>query len=129
MKNLALLTCVIMLCVGCAGAGSMSPAAAFPGTILTDVTFPGANFNQTQYTFAKSDFEIVGPVTAEAESTSILGILASGDSGYGKLYANAKAQGADDVICVKVDTYYYNILALFSRVKTKLHGVGIRWKK
>lgn len=124
-----MLLIVALMFAGCAGVGSMPPSGAMPGTIVGDVTYPGTNFSGTQYQFTKGDFEIIGPVTAEAESTSILGILASGDSGYAKLYEKAKAAGADDVICVKVDTHYYNILAFYTRVNTKLHGVAIKWTK
>lgn len=128
MKKLALLA--LSLLVGCAGAGMMPPAGAYPGTIMIDSTFPGANFNATHYTFNKGDFQILGGVTSEANSSSILGIIASGDSGYIKLYEEAKKQhGADDVICVKVDTHYSNILGIISKVKTKLHGVAIKWTK
>ena len=128
MRHLALLT--LVMCVGCAGAGFLPPSGAHPGTIMESVTFPGENFNATHYTFTKGDFQILGSVTAEAESSSILGIIASGDSGYIKLYENAKQQhNADDVICVKVDTFYYNILGIISKVKTKLHGVAIKWTK
>lgn len=128
MKKMMLLACAFLF-VGCAGINGFGPAGAYPGGLIGDVTYPGSNFNATQYSFSKGDFEIIGPVTAEAESTSILGVISSGDSGYAKLYSQAKAQGADDVICVKVDTHYYNILTFYTRVKTKLHGVAIKWTK
>lgn len=127
MKKLALLA-LSMLIAGCAGIGGFGPSGAHPGTIITDVTFPAANFSGTTYNFNSADFKIKGPVTVEAESSSILGIISSGDTGYGKLYQTAKEKfAADDVICVKVDTHYYNILAVYSKVKTKLHGVAIEW--
>lgn len=126
MKKFALLA--LSLLVGCAGMAGFGPSAAHPGTIMTSTTYPGANFSATHYTFTAADFKIKGPVTAEAESSSILGIISSGDSGYGKLYELAKAnQNADDVICVKVDTYHYNILGIIAKVKTKLQGVAIEW--
>ena len=126
MKKFALLALTLM--IGCAGMGSFGPSGAHPGTIMTNMTYPGANFNSTTYNFTKGDFKILGTVTAEAESSSNLGILASGDSGYTKLYDEAKKQhNADDVICVKVDTHHYNILGIIAKVKTKLHGVAIEW--
>ena len=128
MKKLLILA--LSLLVGCAGMAGFGPGAAHPGTIMTSTTYPGANFNATHYTFGKSDFQILGSVTAEAESSSILGIIASGESGYTKLYEEAKKQhSADDVICVKVDTHHYNILGIIAKVKTKLHGVAIKWTK
>jgi flagellar basal body L-ring protein FlgH len=128
MKKLMLLAVALMF-AGCAMSGAMPPSGATPGSIVGDVTYPGVNFNSTQYQFTRADFEIICPVTAEAESSSILGIIASGDSGYARLYEKAKAAGADDVICVKVDTHYYNIFAFYSRVSTKLHGIAIKWTK
>lgn len=128
MKKLALLA--ISLLVGCAGFGGIGPSGAYPGTIYTQNTYPSANFSSTMYSFDKADFQILGSVTSEAESSSILGVVATGDSGYAKLYEEAKKQhGADDVICVKVDTMYFNVLGVISKVKTKLHGVAIKWTK
>ena len=128
MRKFALLA--LSLLVGCAGTGGFGPSGAYPGTIMNATTYPSENFSSTSYQFGKNDFQILGSVTAEAASSSILGIIASGDSGYVKLYDEAKKQhSADDVICVKVDTFYYNILGIISKVKTKLHGVAIKWTK
>ena len=95
---------------------------------MTDTTFPAyAKWGQVEY--KDKEFDVIGEVTAEVESKSILGILASGDSGYISLYKAAKSQGADDVINVKIDTHYSNILNCYSVVKTKLLGLAIKWKK
>ena len=110
MKKLIMLICAVGL-VGCAGFGGPGVTGAFPGTIMTNATYPGtAQWSEVSYKV--NDYEVIGEVNADAVSTSILGILASGDSGYIKLYKAAKAQGADDVINVKIDCKYYNILNL-----------------
>ena len=128
MKKMIMLLCAVIGCVGCAGFGGPGVAGAFPGTIMTDATYPGmAVWSRVNYNM--KDYEVIGEVTADAESTSVLGIIASGDSGYIKLYKAAKAQGADDVINVKIDCQYYNLLGLYSVVKNKLHGIAIKWKK
>jgi hypothetical protein len=127
MKNLCILVCAIAL-VGCAGFGGPSGVTgAFPGTIYTQAIYPAyASWGQVEY---KRDFDIVGEVNGDAESSSILGIICTGNSGYAKLYEAAKAKGADDVINVKIDTHYSNILGVYSKVITKLSGVAIKWKK
>ena len=125
-----MLLAAMVLVIGCAGMAGFGPSAAYPGTIMNNTTYPGANFNGTSYQFTKDDFKILGTVTAEAKSSSILGIIASGDSGYTKLYDEAKKQhNADDVICVKVDTHHYNILGIIAKTTTKMHGVAIQWTK
>ena len=127
MKKLIMLICAVAL-VGCAGFGGPGVSGAFPGTIMTNATYPGtAHWSNVNYNM--KNYEIVGEVNATAVSTSILGILASGDSGYIKLYEAARAQGADDVINVKIDCQYYNILNLYSKVTNKLRGFAIKWKK
>jgi hypothetical protein len=127
MNKLMLLALTLSL-VGCAGMAGFGPSAAHPGTIMTSTTYPGMVYGSTNYNFTTADFKIKGPVTVEAESSSILGIISSGDSGYGKLFQEAKDKmQADDVICVKVDTFHYNILGIIAKVKTKMHGVAVEW--
>jgi len=127
MKTLMMLVCAMSL-VGCAMYGGPGVSGAYPGSIITNATYPGAAA-WSDVNYDMRDYEIVGEVNADAESTSILGILASGDSGYIKLFQAAKAQGAHDVIGVKIDVHYYNILNLYSKVTNKLHGWAIKWKK
>ena len=128
MKKLMMLVLATVM-AGCAMfGGTGGPTAAWPGTIMNDTTYPGyAQWEQVDY--KARDFEVIGEVTAEVQSSSILGIICSGDSGYISLYKAAKSQGADDVINVKIDTHYYNIMNCYSKVTTKLLGLAIKWKK
>ena len=108
--------------------GPNAVTAAYPGTIMTNATFPAyAKWAQVEY--RDKDFDVIGEVTAEVQSSSILGVVCSGDSGYISLYKAAKSQGADDVINVKIDTQYTNYFACYSKVTTKLLGLAIKWKK
>ncbi|RME73413.1 MAG: hypothetical protein D6776_07115 [Planctomycetota bacterium] len=133
MKRLALALVVgaaMTVSTGCAALWSWPVSAAGPGSLYVNETIPSKDTTSTQYRFERKDFDILGPVTAEAETTSILGWVASGDGGYGKLLSAAKSQfNADDVIDVRIDTEYSNILGLFSTVKTKIMGVAIKYKK
>ena len=130
MKKLALLACVILVagCAGIGGPGGPLGAASVTGGagIMTNVTYPAvAPLNKVAY--KELDFEIVGPVQVEVQSSSILGLFQSGNSGYIELYKQAVTKGAHDVINVKIDTHYYNILGIISRVKTIMHGTAIKW--
>jgi hypothetical protein len=133
MKRLALALVVgaaMAVSTGCAALWSWPVSAAGPGSLYVNQTIPSADTTSTQYRFERKDFDILGPVSAEAETSSILGWVATGDGGYGKLLTQAKSQlNADDVIDVRIDTQYSNILGLISTSKTKLMGVAIRFKK
>lgn len=131
MKSWRMSKWVIVLCsilAGCSAYGGPGVTGAFPGTMMTNATYPGTAVWST-VNYKMDNYEVIGEVTADAESTSILGVFASGDSGYIKLYKAAKAEGADDLINVKIDCYYYNILNVYSVVRNKLYGVAIKWKK
>lgn len=83
----------------------------------------------TQFRIDTDDFSILKTVTAEASSTNVLGLFGAGDSGYGKLFEQARAAGADDVINIKCDTRQQSFLGGFwTRATTKLTGTAIKWK-
>lgn len=140
VKCIGVVACVsaLMLVAGCAGwsnARSGGPGKGIPGgvshgTILGDVTYPCFINSHTEIQLDTDDFDIIQTVTAEGSSMSILGIVASGDNGYGKLFEKARAAGADDVINVKADTRTESVLTIFwKKATTKLTGTAIRWKK
>ena len=133
MKRLALALVVgtaMTVSTGCAALWSWPVSIAGPGSVYVNQTMPTKDTTSTQYRFERKDFDILGPVSAEAETSSILGWIATGDGGYGKLLSAAKSQfNADDVIDVRIDTEYSNILGIISTAKTKLMGVAIKYKK
>lgn len=121
----------LMVLTGC-GPMSYPPSAVGPAMILTDVNYPSMHDAQTVFNFSKSDFEILGPVSATSESESILGVVARGDNGYGKLMTAAKNAypNADAVINVQWDTDFNSIcLGLYSKVTSKVTGTAVKFKK
>ncbi len=133
MKRLALIAlvvCAVGLSMGCAALWQANaPFNAGGGSILTDQTFAGHDTTSTVYRLERKDFDVLGPVSAEVETKSILGWVATGDGGWKALMDKAKSEkGADDVIDVRVDGTYHNILGIISTVKTHVYGVAIKWK-
>ncbi len=82
-----------------------------------------------EYQIDREDFEIIGPVTAEAELKSFVG-FGFGDAGFELLWQEAVKMGADDLINIKWDVEYTNILfVIFTRAKIRLYATAIKWKK
>ena len=115
---------------GCAwGPSNTGPAGTMPAFIYSDnIVYPAANTSSTQYTLTTDDFDIRGTVVATGEMTNILGIIASGDNGYQALLAEARSQGADDVINVRVDVKHSNILSFYVVDTITLTGQAITFK-
>ena len=132
MKHIALfaLIAVSVFALGCAGIGGVGGAAhAMGGSIMTNSTYASVDTTSTTYQLEKKDFKVLGPVTGQATSTSILGWIESGDAGYKTLLEKAKeGKNADDVIDVRIDNQYSNILGLFAKVESQYHGVAVKWK-
>ena len=141
MRNFCAGLCLIASVIvgsGCAtyhsapggGEGRGLPMGVGHGTLIGDVTYPCFVNSETIVQLDTDDFEIVQTVTAESSSTNILGIVGTGDNGYGKLFEKARSAGADDVINIKADTRTQSFLRVFyTRATTKLTGTAIRWKK
>ncbi|MFC1736866.1 hypothetical protein ACFL1X_12175 [Candidatus Hydrogenedentota bacterium] len=131
-KAMFVVLCIgLMTTIGCFAPGPRGPTGAggvSHGMIYSVVDYPGENLSSTSYNFDKKDFTIIGEVTADANQVNYLGVYAAGDTGYATLYAEAKKKGADDVINVKLDTSYYNILGIIQRVESTLTGTAIKWK-
>lgn len=125
-----LASAAVMMLSGCAGGPfSTGPSGTWPAFVYSDqLTYPSANFSSTQYQLTTDDFEIRGTVVARGESQNILGIIAQGDNGYQSLLAEARSQGGDDVMNIRVDTKVTNILSLYWKVETVLTGQAVSWK-
>lgn len=115
---------------GCAmGPAGAGPGGTCPAFIYTDgQIYPAANTSSTVYNLDTDDFEIKGTVTASGEATNILGIISSGDNGYEMLLEEARAQGCDDVLNVRMDIKHTNILTFYVKDETTLIGQGVKWK-
>lgn len=115
---------------GCAmGPAGAGPGGTSPAFIYTDgQIYPAANTSSTVYNLDTDDFEIKGTVTASGEATNILGIISSGDNGYEMLLEEARAQGCDDVLNVRMDIKHTNILTFYVKDETTLIGQGVKWK-
>ncbi len=116
---------------GCAiGPTSYGPASTGPAFIYTDnMVYPAANTSGTTYELTTDDFEIKGTVMASGESTNLLGIIASGDNGYQTLLEEARAQGCDDVMNVRMDVRHTQIVGpIYQKTETTLMGQGVKWK-
>jgi hypothetical protein len=120
----------LALLTGCANFQGPQLGGVSLGVLAGDTTYPGALLASTKVNLDSGDFEIMQTITAETYSESILGMVSTGDSGYGKLFQQAQAVGADDVINIKVDTHQVRyVLGLYTKSTTKLTGTAIKWKK
>lgn len=125
-----------LLLSGCAipglGGGpttQIGPSGVGQGGLFTHVSYPSENTSTTRYELTSDDFEILGPVTGRGSSMNILGIVAMGESGYEKALNQARAGGADELMNLRLDTDFTNILGLFKKSETVVTGTAIRWKK
>ena len=134
MKRSFSIILVLLLALFVAGCGigyrSVPHAQGIVGGMISHaVTYPSSNFSHTQFRIDSNDFDIIRTVSATGKSVSILGLFASGDNGYSKLFAEARAAGADDVINIKIDTRQTRVLIFFGTCQTVLTGTAIKWKK
>jgi len=136
MKRSFSIIVVLLLALFVAGCGigiryqSVPYAQGITGGIITHaVTYPSSNFSHTQFRIDSNDFDIIGTVSATGKSASVLGLFAYGDNGYSKLFTEARATGADDVINIRIDTRQTRVLFFFGTCKTILTGTAIKWKR
>lgn len=121
---------VLVTCLGCAGPVSFGPSGTSGGLLFSNVTYPANNSSRTEYQVTHDDFEIVGPVRGEGKSFNILGLIAIGNSGYEPALKQARESGGDEIMNLRVDTAYTQILlGLFTEVKTVVTGTAVRWKR
>ena len=116
---------------GCTGfGGQLGLGTALPGSIIHNQVRPGYDSVGNGFSLRSDNgFTFVGTVMAESSSSSILGAAAAGEGGFGKLYEAAKAAGGDDVINIRTDVEYNNILGVYLAAKTKWYGVAIKYNK
>jgi hypothetical protein len=112
-------------CIGCAS-GMMS------GGLYTDITAPGVLASQSSYTITpESDFESLAFVEGKASGVTILGLVATGDFGYGAAIENAlkQAPNATRLIDITVDKKVKSFLGVYTKITTTVRGRAIRLKK
>ena len=110
------------------GAGKTTPAGVAPGTLVGNVTYPNFVQSITRFELTSDDFTIIGPVSAEATSSSVLGMFSSGDNGYQKLFTEAQKIGAHDVINIKVDTNLKRFMSgIYASSTVKMSGIAIKY--
>jgi len=114
-------------CAGFAGWGGVNATNA--GGIMSNMTVPSGSKSGTDFRNDGPGFDIVGQVSAEGQTTNILGWIAAGDAGYKTLLEKAKASGGDAVIDYYYDARLYNILSFYSKVDYILYGTAVKYKK
>ena len=79
-------------------------------------------------TLAVLDYEVVGPVTVEGDSTNIMGLFWFGGASYSDLLKAAQDMGADDVINVYDDAETSTVLGIYNKFKITWTGTAIKYK-
>lgn len=114
---------ILMMLTGCEMAGFGRPF------VFGQTNEPFYILKGIDYQIDREDFEIIGPVTAQAELKSFIG-FGFGDAGFERLWKEAAKKGADDLINIKWDVEYTNVLfVIFTRAKIRLYATAIKWKK
>lgn len=129
MKYYLFVLCILILLFSTI---SCATALMPPGAIYTDITTPQTIANYTTYQITpESDFEGIAYVEGIAEGEVILGLVATGNFGYGAAIEDAlsKAPGATRLVDVIVDTQVKSILGIYVKYITKVRGRAVRIKK
>lgn len=91
-----------------------------------------ANGSLVDTRYEASNYQVLGMVTAEAESLCILGVYVRGTEGQALLWKSAKAQYGERVTGIKdinVSYSYTSILApVFSEIKSTYVGTAVHEK-
>ena len=125
---------ILIVSLMLSGAACMLPmmGGGAIGGLYTDITSPGTLGHTTTYQITpESDFESLAFVEGTSEGVVILGLIATGNFGYGAAIENALSQapGATRLIDITVDTHLTSILGLYSKFTTKVRGRAVRMKK
>lgn len=111
-------------------AGLLMFLALQAGCIYTNVRTPGPTNQVTNFNLTTADFQIIGPVEADGEITTILGLVMYGGDGYGPLLEKARAKGADEVIHYRFDIEDYAILTfVYNRARWKARGTAVKYRE
>lgn len=99
------------------------------GCLYTNVRAPGPTNQVTNFNLTTADFKVIGPVEADGEVTTILGMVMFGGDGYGPLLEKARSLGADEVIHYRFDVEDYAVLTfVYNRARWKARGTAVKYR-
>lgn len=127
MKRWILFTLVITAAIS----GGACALAGPRGGLYTDITSPVALGHLTTYQITtESDYESIAFVEGISTGTVILGLIATGDFGYGAAIQDAllQAPGATRLLDITVDSQVTSILGLYAKYTTRVRGRAVRMK-
>lgn len=121
---------------GCAkfGTTNVAPGGVDSAGIFSRITYPSARETPlVRYTFTHDDIEILGIVEGKGVSVSVLGIVATGDNGFGEMMAQAREKypNMDGVINIQWDTKCQNVCSgfIYNKVYSSVEAVAMRFKR
>ncbi len=127
MKRWILFTLVIAASIS----GGACALAGPRGGLYTDITSPVVLGHTTTYQVTtESDFESIAFVEGISTGTVILGLIATGDFGYGAAIQDAllQAPGATRLLDITADSHVTSILGIFAKYTTRVRGRAVRIK-
>ena len=127
----ALLIAAASVYAGCAAPGGHEGVngTAF-ASIYTSQNVPSGHNGATSFRSDGPGYTIVGDrMQVDSQAKSILGWIATGDTGYKNLIDKAKAAGADTVIDTYYDASISDILGIICTVDYHVYGTPIKFKK
>ncbi len=129
MKRILFIVCVLVLVLS--SVDCIGPMGAFGG-LYTDITSPDKlAFSSVYQITPELDFEAVAYVEGQASGVVILGLIATGNFGYGAAIEDAlsKAPGATRLVDVVSDTQVKSFFMLYTVYTTKVRGRAIKIKE
>lgn len=131
----------LLLCAGCVAtmtllSGCLGPKVnnyGFP-TVPAGILYSemqNGQIVQNKLIPTTRKFTVLGPVKAEATTTSFLGLVSVGDASYATLKTQAlmNYRDADEIIDIEVDSNHYCMLGIVNKVTTILRGTAIQYQK
>jgi hypothetical protein len=80
--------------------------------------------------YSPASYVVLGPVEAQGESSTILGVVTNGSEGQGLLWKRAKERYGDSVTGIKDVTASYEyssvLLPVWGKITTTYYGVAVR---
>jgi len=124
--------------VGCTSTSHIPRSGVAPGFVIANVNYPSYRETDTEFKISRNDIVILGPVKASGNSINVLGIVATGDNGYGNLTKAARSAypEADGVVDIQWDTSYENLcipacyclIPIYMTTKTAIEGNAFKFK-